>query len=201
MDIADIRDIIAKARRDGHDTGMKDIAFVVLERAFGDSLAAYRCLFDTVAKQRDAEDYVREPKTVYLRKAVPHDGPVKGAKTEREGGGDSDMEDLSFEENKAEMIRLLDEIREKMDSGEMEAKDGLKLMTDIRTRLNDKFGTAEKSEERRVIVNVKYNTICPTTRRECFLQTKEYAIQQWGLADMERLKEEYELVPKKKQEI
>lgn len=187
MDIADIRNIIAKARRDGHDTGMKDIAFVVLERAFGDSLAAYRCLFDAVAKQRDAESYVREPKTAYLREAVPQDRPAKTGGMTKDGDS-PDMEDLSFEENKAEMIRLLDEIREKMNSGEMEAKDGLKLMTDIRTRLNDKFGTAEKSEERRVIVNIKYNDICPYCSHEIRRKTDEDMLAE--------IKDKYILTPK-----
>lgn len=187
MDIAEIREIIARARRDGHDTGMKDIAFVILERAFGDSLAAYRCLFDAVAKQRDAEAYVREPKTAYLREAVPQDRPAKTDGKAKDGDS-PDLEDLSFEENKAEMIRLLDEIREKMNTGEMDAKDGLKLMTDIRTRLNDKFGTAEKSEERRVIVNSKYNDICPFCSHEIRRKTDEDMLAE--------IKEKYILTPK-----
>lgn len=47
------------------------------------------------------------------------------------------------------------------------------METDIRTRLNDKFGAAEDKEIDCVVVTEpKYNYICPHTRKECFINPR-----------------------------
>lgn len=69
------------------------------------------------------------------------------------------------------------------ENGELDAKDFIKLDIEIRTKLNDKFAVSEKQDEQRIIVETKFNTICPHTHRECWVQTKEYAMQHWNLIE------------------
>lgn len=95
---------------------------------------------------------------------------------------------MTFEENRAGIEQQIREIRELIGQAtEAEPRDLKTLATlqkteaDLRSKLNDKFGASEKSEEQYILVQPKYNHICQHTRRECFLQTKEYAMEHWHL--------------------
>ena len=67
-----------------------------------------------------------------------------------------------------------------------------KTEADLRVKLNDKFGAAEKTAEQYIIVQPKYNRICPYTRHECYEMTEEYAMQQFHLIKDPDYKEDKE---------
>jgi hypothetical protein len=91
--------------------------------------------------------------------------------------------EITFEENKAEMTKLIDRVEEGIATGTIEPDKGLKIIADIRVKLNDKFKVEETTDVQYIVVNKKYNAICEHTHRECFLQTKEYAKEHWHLID------------------
>lgn len=187
----DIRKIIAHGKEKGVHVTVRDIAFRLLEREFSNPLTVFRCMFNPEASEEDFKLYLSSQNAMFTE---TEPGIVK-----REGKSRSIKEnDISFEENKAELIKLLNEIHKMRESGELEAKDAVRLETDIRTKLNDKFGTTEKTDRQKVVVNIKYNHICEWTRKECFLQTKEYAMKNWGLVDIDDIRKKYDLIEKNK---
>lgn len=187
MNLDEARKLISEAKSAGYSISMRDIAYIVLEREFKDSLVAYRCLFGSMAEPEKAEKYIKSVKVDFLRENNPDAHKAKARQTET---GDKGLPDITFEENKAELIKLLDRIRKMQENEEIEPKDAIKLETDIRTKLNDKFGTTEKNEEQRVVVESKYNDICPYCRHEVRVKTDEDMLRE--------IKEKYELIPKKK---
>ena len=108
----------------------------------------------------------------------------KGKKTDATNDGS-----MTFEENREGIETQLREIVE-LKKEAMDSVDGADLKTlallqkteaDLRVKLNDKFGAAEKTAEQYIIVQPKYNKICPYTRHECYEMTEEYAMQQFHL--------------------
>ena len=92
-------------------------------------------------------------------------------------------EDITFEENKAEMIKLIKQADDRYANGEIDAKDHLKIVTELRVKLNDKFQVKEEMKEQLVIVNQKYNAICDGCGRETYIPTKEDLMKQYNLIE------------------
>mgnify|MGYP003457208386 CR=1 FL=1 len=91
-------------------------------------------------------------------------------------------EDISFEENKAYMLKLKKDTEDAMQKGEIDKKDALKILTDISTKLNDKFRINQEEREQMVIVSPKYNTICKCGR-ELYIPTKEELMEKYNLIE------------------
>ena len=94
----------------------------------------------------------------------------------------SEDEDISFEENKAYMLKLKKDTEDAMANGEIEKKDGLKILTDISTKLNDKFNVQSNDTEQLIFVSCKYNKICECGK-EIFVPTKEQLMEEYGLVE------------------
>ena len=191
-----IRDITEKCKIKGAEIKVSDIAFVYLCRHFSDPDVAYRALFGKEATQKEVELYSKNKGIDVLRQVL----------NEMDGHGSNEefilTQDITFEQNKEALIKMLDKIPEAVNDGTLTMKDAMKMEKDIRVALNDKFGTAEESAQQFVFVEAKFNHICEWTHRECFLQTKDYAKKQWGLVEknelIKELKNEYDLIPKQK---
>lgn len=191
-----IRDITEKCKIKGAEIKVTDIAFVYLCRHFSDADVAYRALFGKEATQKEVELYSKSKGIDILRQVL----------NEMDGRGRDEefilTQDITFEQNKEALIKMLDKIPEAVNDGTLTMKDAMKMEKDIRVALNDKFGTAEESAQQFVFVEAKFNHICEWTHRECFLQTKDYAKKQWGLVEknelIKELKNEYDLIPKQK---
>lgn len=190
--VNDILKAVDLCKGKGWDVKVSDLIYVYCLTGFDNKDVIYKALFGKPEDENDILIYNESPKIAYLKKYVSKimrdDDGKKGKKIERK--------DITFEENKEALINLLADLRLMTEKGEIEKKDAVKMETDIRTKLNDKFAITEKQEEHRVVVSVKYNNICEWTHRECFLQTKEYAKKNWGLVEMEELLQQYDLVPK-----
>ena len=96
-------------------------------------------------------------------------------------------EDITFEENKAYMLKLKKDTEDAIEKGEVDKKDGLKILADISTRLNDKFSVNQQQRDQIVIVEQKYNDVCP----RCFAEIARRPISK------EEAMEMYDLIEKK----
>lgn len=193
MTETDIKRIVKDCRDAGYEIRMKDIIFLMACRFIEDAGIVYRSVFDRTVPETELKEY--ESGISYLKRNLDAELNAEGAGTD--GGKDgsrvrkakkSKYKDITFEENKEALIKLLEEIKAKRGTEDLDIATALKLETDIRTKLNDKFDITEKKDEHRIIVNSKYNDICPYCRREVRIKTDEDMIRE--------IKEKYILTPK-----
>ena len=179
----DISKIIDDCKAMNHNVKVGDIAYVFLLRTFKDKEVVFKALFGTTFSDNDIDVYDKSPKTKFLKKYIKSNYEDK----EVPKNSNKKIKDISFEENKEALVKRLGDLESLAESGELDAKDALKLEVDIRTRLNDKFAVSEKQDEQRIIVEKKYNDIC-VCGREIYRPTRDDII--------EDLEKEYDLVPK-----
>lgn len=171
----DLNKIIEKAQKDGYFIKVRDISYVILRNCFEDYSVAYISLYGGMDKD-EIEKYENSKEIAYLKKVVSkYIHKRKGAK---EG-------DITFEENKAYMLKLKADTERAMADGTVDVKDGLKILTDISTRLNDKFQVKEDVKDQIVQIMPKYDDICPYCAHEVSRRpiSKEEAIELYDLTE------------------
>lgn len=169
----DLNKIIEKAQKDGYFIKVRDISYVILRNGFEDYSVAYISLYGSADKD-EIEKYENSKEIAYLKKAISkYIHKRKGAK---EG-------DITFEENKAYMLKLKADTERAMANGEIETKDGLKILADISVKLNDKFAVSDMTKEQLIYVNIKYNSICEKCGAELYIPTKEDLIKEYNLIE------------------
>lgn len=195
-----IKKITNEAKVRGHEVRIRDIAYALLRVKFNDELIAYTVVFGTPEKDNDVTDYDALDSVRYLvryfekdltPKKEHSDVNVDLLKALNKKSDDNENGSMTFEENRAGIEQQLKEILElKKKCTDEEGNADVKTMAllqkteaDLRVKLNDKFGAAEKSAEQYIIVQPKFNTICEYTRRECYQMTKEYAMEHWNLIE------------------
>lgn len=173
MDNEQIKKTIEHFKENGETIRVRDIAYTLLSKMFADSKTAYQCLFGTEGYDDYADDEMRVKMEQYLSEA----GYIRSVST------DDDSGEITFEENKKEMERLLAKTQQAMDDGLVDPKDALKIMADIRVKLNDKFKVESKKQDRMIVVERKFSFVCPHTRRECYQLDKDFAMKKWNLIE------------------
>lgn len=173
MDNEQIKKTIEHFKESGETIRVRDIAYTLLSKMFADSKTAYQCLFGTEGYDDYADDEMRSKLEQYLTDA----GYIRSVST------DDDSGEITFEENKKEMERLLTKTQKAMEDGVVDPKDALKIMADIRVKLNDKFKVESKKQDRMIVVEKKYNHICKRYRCECYLPTKEDLMEMYNLVE------------------
>jgi uncharacterized protein YjgD (DUF1641 family) len=118
-----------------------------------------------------------QSKSIAFLKTYLKDEEASGNKSRKKKGSD-----ISFDENKEEMIRLIKEAQEALERGEIEAKDALKIQADLRVKLNDKFSVKDETQEQLVVVNIKFNDVC-SCGREIYVPTKEDLMEKYNLIE------------------
>lgn len=187
--IDDFNKILADAKKMGYDLRMSDIFYTFELQRFESNKIVYSVLFGKGGSKEEIDSYDRSSKIKFLKKYINVNYPnIASVGDEQSNRGMSkksgaEHEDITFEENKAYMLKLKKETEAAIKKGEIEKKDGLKILADLSVKLNDKFAVSEKQDEQRIIVYPKFNTICERTNSECWLQTKEFAMQHWGLIE------------------
>ena len=154
---------------------VRDIAYVLLSKIFKDEKTAYQCLFGT----EGFEDYISNDLVGNLEKYMMQEGYIVNLSTDNETGDTT----LSFEENNNSLIAMIKKIEEDMDSGVIEKKDGYARIVDIRTKLNDKFKVEADKKDRLIVVEKKFDFICPHSMRECYQIDIEYAKKKFNLIE------------------
>lgn len=180
ISIDDIKKIIEDASKKGFKIGVRDIAFVVLLDAFENEDIAYKCLFGSESgfMQEYASVYARTGAVEYIKDYIDILSANNGSR-----GKKQDIDDITFDENKAYMIKLKKDTEEAMAKGEIEKKDALKILADISVKLNDKFNVKDANEDRQVvIVQNKFNAICECGR-EIYVPTKEEMMKKYNLVE------------------
>ena len=182
-----VKQAIEDCKKAGHEIGIRDIAYVFLSRNFDDIRMPYRCLFglDVDYNPDYAETYDKTGRMEYLKGYVEtnfSDGTTSKKRRKKSSGEDVD---ISFEENKAEIIKLIQETKDKEASGELDAKESLNMQTKLRVALNDKFGAKEDVKDQVVIVNQKYDDICPNCFSEVARRplSKQEAMEMYNLVE------------------
>lgn len=180
ISVEDIKKIIEDASKKGFKIGVRDIAFVVLLDAFENEDIAYKCLFGSESgfMQEYASVYARTGAVEYIKDYIDILSSNNGSR-----GKKQDVDDITFDENKAYMIKLKKDTEEAMANGEIEKKDALKILADISVKLNDKFNVKDANEDRQVvIVQNKFNAICECGR-EIYVPTKEEMMNKYNLIE------------------
>ena len=177
-----VKQAIEDCKKAGYEIGIRDIAYVFLSKNFDDIRMPYRCLFglDVDYNPDYAETYDNTATMQYLKGYVDmnfSDGTKKKKKVIAED------EDISFEENKAYMLKLKKDIEKAIEDGEMEKKDGYKALADISVKLNDKFQVQGEVKEQLIVVNTKFNAICGSCGREIYIPTKEDLMEKYNLVE------------------
>ena len=153
----------------GFAISVRDISYILLCRNYEDDIVAYKSLFG------DGSD----TEISYYKQSKPI---VELGKLMSDALGWNSKEDITFEENKAYMLKLKADTERAMESGDIEKKDGLKILTDISTKLNDKFGAKEEMKDQMVVVECKFNSVC-SCGREIYIPTKEDLMKKYNFVE------------------
>lgn len=173
MDKEQIQSTIEDFRTKGKNIRVRDIAYTLLSKMFSDNNIAYQCLFGSDGYEAYIADDMRAELEAYMTDM----GYIRNMSADSDTGG------ISFEENRREMEQLLRQTQKALDDGVIEAKDGLRIMADIRVKLNDKFKVESKQLDRMIVVEKKFDFVCPHTRHECYQLDKEEAMRRWNLVE------------------
>lgn len=174
IDNEKIKETIDHFREEGKQIRVRDIAYTLLSKMF-DSKTAFQCLFfgDSTNYDDYTDDKIREELNTYLTEQ----GFIKNVIT------DNDSDGITFNENKREMEMLLKKTQDSLDQGIIEPKDALKIMADIRVKLNDKFKVEAQKTERTIIVQKRYNSTCQHCGREIYIPSKEQLMEEFNLIE------------------
>lgn len=176
-----IKQIIDECAKVKYTVSVRDISYALLCMQFEDSLVAYKCLFgsDYDYNQEYHATYDNTATMNYLKSYIETSVLNSNKKTKKKA------EDISFEENKEYMLKLKKQTEEAMQEGEIDKKDALKILTDISVKLNDKFSVKEDVQEQIVVVNSKYDAVCPNCGHEVSRKTisKEEAKEMYDLIE------------------
>ena len=176
-----IKMILETVRADWQSVSEKDIAFAILCDALEDKSLAYRLAYRKSEKEANA--FYETPRFKKLLDAL-----------EPFGVGSLDNSTVTREENKGELLKMLDRIDALLQNGDLEPKDAIKMQTDIRVKLNDKFDMEESQKQKRIIVvPSKHDVVCPTTHRECnYWPTRKACVLHFGFIDPQEEKKDVE---------
>lgn len=169
----DIQQFISDLQNVGKDARIRDIAYAILKKHIKDPLVPYMVTFDPHCTQADVDAYeTPEIKDVISRVYSQIDS-------------DSDLvindETVSFTENRAALVRMLNELPDKIEEGKISYKDGAKLEADIRVKLNSHFSVQDEDKSTIVVVPKKFDMICRYTHRECYQMDKKAACETFHL--------------------
>ena len=177
LTIEKVGEILTNASSQGANLKVRDIAYVLLRRYFDDRSYAWRvCFTDADYDEKTIDAYEEGIGYQFLREVLAE---------VRDRGGLLYDEDITFEENKAYMLKLKRDTEMAMEAGEIEKKDGLKILSDISTKLNDKFSVTAEVKDQYVCVEQKFSSICSYCGRECAPppMSKEEAMKTYNLKE------------------
>jgi hypothetical protein len=178
-----LNSIITECQASGYKVKFRDIAYLLLCRSFEDYKLAYKAIYGADSKDEDIEFYNNSKEITFLHTYLDVNYKEKNSKTKKHISGTDD--DITFEENKAEIIRLIKQTQDALAAKEIDAKDALKIEADLRIKLNDKFQVQSDTKEQMVVVNKKYDSVCSYCSHEVARRpmTKEEAMLEYNLIE------------------
>lgn len=191
LGIEEITKTIEDCERIGYNVKMGDIAYAILAKNFKDITIPYTILFGKESSMSAIKKYDSNGNMKFLKKYIDSNFGNEDGST-KDNAEKKNSEELSFGENKEQLIKNLDIIKKMKERGELDAKEFIKLDIEIRTKLVDKFQVSEKQDEQKIITLITYDKVCPFCHHEVRSEPAEEAIRE--------IKEKYDLVPKQKTE-
>lgn len=176
LDNEKIANIVETGMREGFTIRVRDISFVLLSRCYEDKEVAYKSLF---GKDDDNyNEYVVSDVVKFVESKIPKE-------SYRSNSRPKSQDEITFEQNKAEIISLIKQTQDALANKEIEVKDALKIEADLRVKLNDKFSVNDTNQEQLVIVTQKYDDICPYCSHEISRRpiSKEEAKEMYKLVE------------------
>lgn len=150
----------------------EDVAFAALCDTFEDKNFAYRIAY---GKKGDGGALYETPRFKKMLVAL-----------EPFGVGVVNVTAITKEQNKNDLIKLLERVQMLGESKAIDIKDALKMEGDLRVKLNDKFEMEETQKQKRIIiVPSKHDIVCPHTNRECnFWPSKAACMKHYQLKEV-----------------
>ena len=150
----------------------EDVAFAALCDTFEDKNFAYRIAY---GQQGDGDALYETPRFKKMLVAL-----------EPFGVGAVNVTAITKEQNKNDLIKLLERVQMLGESKAIDIKDALKMEGDLRVKLNDKFEMEETQKQKRIIiVPSKHDIVCPHTNRECnFWPSKAACMKHYQLKEV-----------------
>lgn len=164
----DIKDIINSLKTEGIEARVRDVAYLVMCDSFVDKgLAA---------------------KVAYQEEDKPSNKVLSTLSEKLKPFGIGAVTTISKDENREELLKLLQRVQDAEREGTIDPKDAIKIEADIRVKLNDKFNIEEEEGQRRIIVvPQKHDIICKWTSRECSaMPSKEACMKYYNLIDADK---------------
>ena len=176
---SEVKEMISACNAKGYSVGMRDVAYVMLKKQVNDATLVYKMLFG-----RDNNFNVMEAEIYDKSEAMTELSSIFDEMFSAHSVSNAES-NISFEENKAEIIRLIKRTKEALASGEIDAKDALKIESDLRVKLNDKFNVQSEEREQVIYVTQKYNDTCPYCSHEIARRplSKEEAMEMYKLTE------------------
>lgn len=181
--IKDIEKTIKDMESLGYEVSVRDISYVLLSKEYDSESIAYKSIFGKDSDKDIIDGYVKSKKIVFLNNYIKSNFKKEKEPKKKKSSVNGDLEDITFEENKSAIIDLIQKIKYQAEIGTIEPKDALKMELDARTKLNDKFDVEKEQGQQYVIVEKKFNFICPHLHKECYVYTKEDLMEKYGLIE------------------
>lgn len=168
----DIKIILDSVRGEWSKATAEDVAFAALCDIFEDKNFAYRIAY---GKKGDGGTLYETPRFKKMLAAL-----------EPFGVGVVNVAAITKEQNKNDLIKLLERVQMLGESKAIDIKDALKMESDLRIKLNDKFEMEETQKQKRIIiVPSKHDIVCPHTNRECnFWPSKTACMKHYQLKEV-----------------
>lgn len=180
----DLNKIVEDCRVSGVNITVRDISYSLLCRFYEDKKVSYKIAFGVqgAVNEHDFDSYDKSREVAFINAYMDSNYPNNNIATKKKS---KEGEDISFEENKAYMLKLKRDTEKAMEDGTIETKDALKILTDISTKLNDKFQVSADVKDQIVVVEQKYDYVCPYCNHEVARRpmTKEEAIKEYNLIE------------------
>lgn len=164
----DIKYIINSLKTEGIEARVRDVAYLVICDSFVDKgLAA---------------------KVAYQEEDKPSSKVLSMLAEKLKPFGIGAVTTISKDENREELLKLLQRVQNAEREGTIDPKDAIKIEADIRVKLNDKFNIEEEEGQRRIIVvPQKHDIICKWTSRECSaMPSTEACMKYYNLIDADK---------------
>lgn len=190
IDNSKISEIINKGKNLGLSVRVRDIAFAILQKHFSDAKVAYLSIFPDGKDDEKIDKYSNSKVINFISSQIDLEMTANMVQKKKKKVELSSQDDISFEENKAEIIKLIEKTQKEEAEGKIKVSESLKIQTDLRVKLNDKFNIIDDSQESLVVVNKKFNDICPYCSHEIAVPTKEDLMIKYNLVENKDITDE-----------
>lgn len=179
IDKLKISNIMAAANDNGYEVSMKDVLYCILLRNFNEPETVYENIYSLPYDDK-AKKFCSDKKFTLVQKLIKKEDSSSHVSLPDE------YDDISFEENKDAMVKLLSKLDSDVQAGVVDVEKAYMIETNIRKTLVSTFATNKKIDEQVIKVETKFNDVCPYCHHEISAKviTKEEAMKIYSLKEI-----------------